>query len=142
MELSGLLSNPRVDRREFSQDPEPVEHPLLDIVRAITHPSFLTRAEKLSKQIEKLLASNDKVSLPKYKPKPRQGRTLRTIKTVLLEHPDGLQTYEVRKLVEERLGRRLPKSTVKDALATHPKDFRRVSYGRYMLRSALGVADN
>jgi hypothetical protein len=55
------------------------------------------------------------------------------IKTVMLEHPDGLHTYEARALVEERLGRKLPKSTVKDALASHPEVFKRIGYGKYRL---------
>ena len=65
--------------------------------------------------------------------KPPQGQVLRTIKRVLAQHPNGLQTHEVRGLVERQLGRPLPKSTVKDALASNPA-FLRIGYGRYRLR--------
>lgn len=61
-----------------------------------------------------------------------QGQILRTIKQVLAGYPDGLQTFEIRRLVELELGRKLPKSTVKDALASNPA-FERLGYGRYRL---------
>ena len=130
VELSGLLSNPQVNPREFSQDPEPVEHPFLDLVATISNPSFITRVEKLSKRIKKTKRSGKQ--LPEPEPKPRQGEVLKTIKLVLLEHPDGLQTYEVRQLIEERLGRKMPKSTVRDALANN-RTFKRIGHGRYRL---------
>jgi hypothetical protein len=44
-----------------------------------------------------------------------------------------LQTCAVRSHVEERLGRSLPKSTVKDALAINPV-FERIAKGRYRLK--------
>jgi hypothetical protein len=65
-------------------------------------------------------------------PKPRPGEILKTIRLVLLEHPDGLHTYEVRRLVEERLGRKLPRSTVKGFLAEKP-EFIRLGRGKYRL---------
>jgi hypothetical protein len=61
------------------------------------------------------------------------GSRLRTNKHVLREHVAGLQTYEVRSHVEKRLGRSLPKSTVKDALASNPV-FARIAKGRYRLK--------
>jgi hypothetical protein len=64
-----------------------------------------------------------------------QGRILWTIKQVLAEYPDGLQAFEIRQLVEQRLGRKLPKSTVKDALASNSA-FERLGYGRYKLVEA------
>jgi hypothetical protein len=73
-------------------------------------------------------------SQPKLK--PPQGEVLKTIQLVLLEHPDGLHTYEVRQLVEERLGRKLPRSTVKGCLAEHPKLFERLRRGVYRIRYA------
>lgn len=134
MELAGLLSNPRVDRREFSQDPEPIQSiqdPFVDLVRAITDPVFVNGAQKLSGLLKH--TKSDKRSGPP-KLKPPQGQILRTIKLVLLEQPDGLQTYEARKLVEERLGRKLPNSTVRDALANN-RAFERTGRGRYRIRN-------
>lgn len=61
-----------------------------------------------------------------------QGQILWTIKRVLAAYPDGLQAFEVRRIVELELGRKLPKSTVKDALASNPA-FERIGYGRYRL---------
>lgn len=66
------------------------------------------------------------------KQRRRQGEILATIKQVLGEHPDGLQTVEARRLVEERLGRELPRSTVKATLAEHAA-FERIGHGRYRL---------
>jgi hypothetical protein len=72
-----------------------------------------------------------------------QGQILRTITAVLLEHPDGLHVSEIRRAVEERLGRRLSRSTVKGALAEHCVPggiFRRRRRGVYMLRVPRGKA--
>jgi hypothetical protein len=69
-------------------------------------------------------------------PAPRQaahGEILRTIKSALAEHPQGLRTVEVRRLIEARLGRRLPSSTVKGLLA-RSNAFERLERGRYRLR--------
>lgn len=73
---------------------------------------------------------------PQPKLKPPRGEVLRMIQLVLLENPDGLHTYEVRRLVEERLGRKLPRSTVKGCLAEHSKLFVRVRRGVYRVRYA------
>lgn len=51
--------------------------------------------------------------------RPPQGEVLRTIKAVLAGYLDGLSVSEIRRLVEERLGRDLSRSTVKGALAEH-----------------------
>jgi hypothetical protein len=48
-----------------------------------------------------------------------QGQVLGMIKAILSEHPEGLHVSEVRSIVEERLGRELSRSTVKEALAEH-----------------------
>jgi hypothetical protein len=66
-----------------------------------------------------------------------QGQVLRTIKAVLREHRDGLATSDVRRLVELRLGRELPRSTVKGALAEHSGPdgiFKRRKRGIYVVR--------
>jgi hypothetical protein len=68
---------------------------------------------------------------------PRQaarGEILRAIKMVLADHPHGLRTIEARQLVETRLGRRLPSSTVKGMLA-QSDTFERMQRGRYRLRA-------
>lgn len=69
-------------------------------------------------------------------PTPRRaahGEIVRTIKLALTEHPQGLRTVEVRRLVEARLGRRLSSSTVKGLLAQN-NAFERLQRGRYRLR--------
>lgn len=76
------------------------------------------------------VAQHDVVTVP---PRGAQGEILRTIKLVLAEHPQGLRTVEVRRLVETCLGRRLPSSTVKGLLAQH-NAFERLQRGRYRLR--------
>ena len=63
-----------------------------------------------------------------------QGEIVRTIKLVLAAHPLGLQTVEVRRLVEAHLGQRLPPSTVKGMLVQNGA-FERVERGRYRLRT-------
>jgi hypothetical protein len=103
VELSGLLPNPELSA-------------LLHKIKANLKPGALQR---------RLIVE------PKLK--PQQGEILKTIKLVLLEHPDGLHTYEVRRLVEERLGRKLPRSTVKGCLAEHPKLFVRLVRGKYRI---------
>jgi hypothetical protein len=122
MELRGLLSNPHVR-----------DDPLIELILACSDPEFLKRARHLSQRIEKLVKSGRSVPLPSP-PKPRPGQVLSTIKLILLEHPDGLQTYEIRQLVEERLGRKLPRSTIKGTLSGRD-EFERVERGHYQLRA-------
>ncbi len=72
-----------------------------------------------------------------------QGQVLRTIRAVLLEHPEGLHVSDIRRAVEERLGRELSRSTVKGALAEHCEPggiFRRRRRGVYMLRGPRAKA--
>ena len=113
----------------------PVPSPVLKIklVELSGHPSnpnVRSDLDQLQELIEEGKQSRRMISAPRLK--PPQGQILKTIKLVMMEHPDGLHTYEVRRLVEERLGRKLPKSTVKDALATNPM-FERIGYGRYVI---------
>jgi hypothetical protein len=101
---------------------------MVELSGLLSNPNVCSDLDRLHELIEKAKQSKRKRS--SFEIKPPQGQVLRTIKLVMLEHPDGLHTYEVRKLVEERLGRKLPKSTVKDALATNPA-FERIGYGKY-----------
>lgn len=90
----------------------------------------------LARLAEALAALEPKLASHKILPRklPRaQGQTLATIKRVLAAYPDGLQTFEVRRIVELDLGRKLPRATVKDALASNPA-FVRLGRGRYRLR--------
>ena len=105
MELSGLLSNPRVALE------------LDRIVEALTYSGPSQRSKCRENRPSR----------------PPQGQVLRAIKLILVPHAEGLQTHEVRRLVEAHLGRQLPKSTVKDALANNPA-FERIAYGRYRLK--------
>ena len=105
----------------------------MDLLVDLLNPEVGSKLDQLTKifaSLEPNLASHRIV--PRKLPLA-QGLTLATIKRVLASHPEGLQTFEVRKYVEQDLGRKLPKSTVKDALASNPA-FERVRYGRYRLR--------
>jgi hypothetical protein len=72
--------------------------------------------------------------------RPRPGEIIRTIASTLAGHPEGLRTVEVRRLAEEQLGRKLPVTTVKGALAGGSGTdgrFERVARGRYRLRPEI-----
>ena len=115
MELAGLLSNPAFGST-LARLGEALAKRRPDLTRAVTR------------------------SLPDAAP---QGQILRTIKAVLLEHPDGLHVSEVRRAVEERLRRQLSRSTVKGALAEHCEPggiFRRRRRGVYVLRGPRAKA--
>jgi hypothetical protein len=58
---------------------------------------------------------------------------LRAIQQVLAGFPNGLQGFEIRRMVEQDLGRKVPSSTIKSNLADNPA-FERIGYGRYRLR--------
>lgn len=105
MELTGALSNPEIG-------------PKLD------------RIAKVLAGLEPKLATH-KIVLRKLP--LTQGRILETIKGVLAECPDGLQAFEIRWLVEQELGRTLPRSTVKATLAENPA-FERITRGRYRVK--------
>jgi hypothetical protein len=111
MELSGLLSNPQ----------------LAGILSRLQAALTATR-----------FAPAD-APVPATDRRRPQGQVLRMIKSVLREHRDGLPATEVRRLVELRLGRELPRSTVKGALAEHSGpdgSFRRRKRGIYAVRGA------
>ncbi|MGI9098655.1 MAG: hypothetical protein ACR2H2_09245 [Solirubrobacteraceae bacterium] len=77
------------------------------------------------------VAMHNVVTVPR---RSAQGEILRAIKLALADHPLGLPTVEVRRLVEARLGRRLPSSTVKGTLAQNGA-FERMQRGCYRLRT-------
>jgi hypothetical protein len=104
MELAGVLSNP---------DASLMLDRLADVLAAL-EPKLATHQIVLRKL-----------------PMP-QGQIIWTIKRVLADYPNGLQTFEVRRLVELELGHKLPKSTVKDALASNSA-FERIGIGKYLL---------
>jgi hypothetical protein len=109
MELAGLLSNPEL-RSMLGQVGEALANRRPDRTSALTR-SLLAAAP--------------------------QGQVLRTIRAVLLEHPEGLHVSEIKRAVEARLGRQLSRSTVKGALAEHagPRGaFCRRKRGVYVLR--------
>jgi hypothetical protein len=104
---------------------------LVELSGLLSNTNVRSDIDRLHGVIEELLASPKRKRSPR-KLQPPQGQILKTIKLVMMEHPDGLHTYEVRQLIEEQLGRKLPKSTVKNALATNPA-FERIGYGKYHL---------
>lgn len=62
----------------------------------------------------------------------RPGAVVDAIREVLADHPAGLCVADVRKLVEIRVGRKVPNSSVKGALWEKP-EFIRIRYGVYRL---------
>lgn len=105
----------------------------MDLLVNLLNPEIGPRLDRLVRLIASLephLASHRIV--PRKLPSA-QGQVLATMKRVLASHPEGLQTFEVRRFVEQDSGRKLPKSTVKDALASNPA-FERIGHGRYRLR--------
>jgi hypothetical protein len=110
MELSGLLSNPQ----------------------------FAEKLEKLQSSLVRLTdgCQNTPRSTPNaQEPSLPRGLILRTIVEVLAAEAGGLRTVEIRRRVEERLGRELPRSIVKAALAEHARPsglFKRVRPGVYV----------
>lgn len=95
---------------------------------------MLDRLAEVFVSLEPKLASHKIV--PRKLPMA-QGQVLRAIRQVLAGHPDGLQAFEVRRLVESELGRKVPSSTVKNDLADNPS-FERMGRGRYRLRRVSG----
>jgi hypothetical protein len=68
----------------------------------------------------------NKVRLP-------QGAILRAIVRVLVAHPDGLRAVEIRKHVDQELGRGIGKSAINDRLWRNGQ-FERVRRGVYKLK--------
>lgn len=66
---------------------------------------------------------------------PRQGEILDAMRMVLVGHPRGLRMTEVHRLVEQRLGRPVSRSTIEATLPDNPA-FGRVSRGIYRLRGS------
>jgi len=109
VELSGLLSNPGLG----------------SILRG------------LQGRLVSVPSSAAGLAAPAAQCRPPQGQVLREIKAVLRERRGGLSASDVRRLVEVRLGRELPRSTVKSALAQHSRpsaSFTRLRRGIYALR--------
>jgi hypothetical protein len=73
---------------------------------------------------------------PRAGPRLRRGELVDLVAAVLAEHPNGLRTVEVRKIVQDRLGRQLGRSTARSILASVSSDggpSERVAHGRYRL---------
>jgi hypothetical protein len=105
----------------------------MDLAVNLLNPQLGPRLDKLAKLIASL-----EPNLASHKIVPRklplsQGAILRAIQQVLAGFPDGLQAFEIRRMVEHDLGRKVPSSTIKSDLADNPA-FERISYGRYRLR--------
>lgn len=104
----------------------------MELTGALSNPEVGLKLDRLG---EVLAGLEPKLSTHQIVPRKlrlTQGRILQTIKQVLAGYPDGLQTFEVRQLVEQELGRKLPRSTVKATLAENPA-FERIRRGRYRL---------
>jgi hypothetical protein len=112
MALAGVLSNPATD-------------------------SALDQLAEVLAALEPKLATH-KIVLRKLP--MAQGEVLQVIRQVLAYHPDGLQAFEVRRLVETELGRKVPSSTIKNDLADNPA-FERIGRGRYRLTNIGRVKD-
>lgn len=104
---------------------------MVELIGAYSNSENLARLNRIAEMAKRSPRSVPAERKP-VKRRSRQGEILATIKQVLGEHPDGLQTVEARRLVEARLGRELPRSTVKATLAEHAS-FDRIGHGRYRL---------
>ena len=112
----------------------------MELIGTLSNPEtgvLLARINDALDALGSVVAMHDVVTTPR---RGAQGEILRAIKLVLVGYPQGLQTVEVRRLVETCLGRRLPPSTVKGLLAQHAA-FERLQRGRYRLRTATPRAD-
>ncbi|MFN8164128.1 MAG: integrase core domain-containing protein [Solirubrobacterales bacterium] len=110
-------------RRSINQD-------LVQLTGVLSNPSITKRLDSLAAvlALQQPGLSTHRINLPRLP--LAQGQILLTIKNVLASHPDGLQAFEIRQLVERELGHKIPRSTVKDALARNPA-FDRIARGRY-----------
>lgn len=109
----------------------------MELVGALLNPETGPMLDRLAKALAALEPNLASHRIVPRKLQKVQGQVLATIKRVLAAYPDGLQTFEARRLVELDLGRKLPKSTVKDALASNPA-FERLGHGRYRLKPKGG----
>ena len=106
----------------------------MELIGVLSNPEtgvLLAGIDNALKKLGPVVAMHNVVRAPR---RSAQGEILRAIKLALADHPLGLRTIEVRRLVEARLGRRLSSSTVKGLLAQH-EAFERVQRGRYRLRT-------
>ena len=108
----------------------------MELAGLLSNPDFGSTLARLTRAIADRSSRRERTGDVR---RPPQGQVLRMIKAVLVEHPDGLHVCEIRRAVEERLGRELSRSTVKGALAEHSGQggtFRRRRRGVYVLRGA------
>jgi hypothetical protein len=105
---------------------------LVELVRTLSNTEAASNFDRLLAVLAPLKAKAVRHKIDLDSVRPRQGDVLGAIKTILADYPEGLQTFEIRQTVEVELGRKLPKSNVKDALASNPA-FERIKYGRYRL---------
>jgi hypothetical protein len=104
----------------------------VELIGALSNPETGVLLAGISDALDELgsaVAMHNVVTPPR---RNAQGEILRAIKLALADHPLGLRTVEVRRLVEARLGRQLPSSTVKGTLAQN-EAFERIGHGRYRL---------
>jgi hypothetical protein len=131
VEHAGLLSNPNL------KSGGSINNKMVELAGLLSNPNLaagLARLDSAVAGIRRLRAA-DLVSPPVGR--PPQGQVLRTIKRILARHPDGLPVSEVRRLVEEEIGRELSRSTVKGALSDHAGPngaFKRRKRGVYMVK--------
>jgi hypothetical protein len=105
----------------------------MGLTEQLSNPGVAPLLERLSQALASLEPNIASHKIVPRKLRIAQGEVLRAIVRVVASYPDGLQTFEVRRLVETELGRKVPSSTIKSDLADNPA-FERIRRGRYRLR--------
>lgn len=109
------------------------KQPFMELAGALSNPEVGPRLDRLATDLAALKPNLASHTIVLRKLPLRQGWILRTIKQVLAEHPEGLQRWQVGELVEKRLERPVPKSTIGNALVKPA--FERIGPGRYRLKA-------
>lgn len=113
---------------------------LSDLIAALADPEIRVRLSKVVARLSAIRQRGD----ARREPKPQRLRKRRpgwmptAVLTVLAERGEPMQVGEIRTAVEALVGEAVPKSSVKNALASNvggsSSRFVRVARGRYRLR--------
>lgn len=107
----------------------------MELVRVLSNTEAGSHFDRLAGVLAPLKAKAARHKVVLGMGPPRQGDVMDAMKAVLIGCTKGLPPIDVLRLVERRLGRSVPPSTVRDNLHSNAS-FERVVPGRYRLRSA------
>lgn len=110
----------------------------MELVGSLSNPAVLAKLDALTTCRREALAHGEPRLHPASRPPARAGEIVETIVVVLAECNGSMRVAEIHRYVEQRLGRRVNRKSVKAclsewALASRPR-FQRTGYGRYRLR--------